>query len=459
MTTTKRAAHLFRRDLRLEDNTALLAALQQSEEVYPVFVFDPRQIESHDYRSLPALQFMLEALEELDAALKKRSSRLYVLHGQSEAVLADFLQEQKIEALYFNRDYTPFSRKRDASIEKRCKELGVACHQMDDCLLTVPGSILTQAGDPYSVYTPFFRRASKETPDKPRRNNFRNFAARKSKLEWKYNAETILGAAPRDLFINGHRETALRILRDIEKYKNYEEERNIPAQAGTTGLSAHHKFGTISIRESYWSVCDALGSGHTLIQELYWRDFFHHVAWHYPRVFQGAFHQQYNALEWSDNQEEFERWCQGETGYPIVDAGMRELNATGFMHNRVRMIVASFLVKDLHISWQWGERYFAQQLIDYDPCVNNGNWQWAASTGCDAQPYFRIFNPWSQQKKFDAAGEYIRRHVAELEGLDGKALLKLEDTERPRPSGYPEPMVDHGAARVKAKQMFEAVKK
>ena len=215
---------------------------------------------------------------------------------------------------------------------------------------------------------------------------------------------------------------------------------------GTTRLSAHHKFGTISIRESYWVVKRELGNSSQLITELYWRDFFTHVAFHFPHVFKGAFREEYNGLEWSKSKKNFDAWCEGKTGFPIVDAGMRQLKETGWTHNRVRMITASFLVKDLHIDWRWGEKFFAQHLVDYDPAVNNGNWQWVAGSGCDAAPYFRVFNPWTQQKKFDQDVKYIKKFIPELEKLTAK---QIHDWEKRQVDGiaYPAPIIDHAEAR------------
>jgi deoxyribodipyrimidine photo-lyase len=245
-------------------------------------------------------------------------------------------------------------------------------------------------------------------------------------------------------------------VKGIGDYKNYDDERNLPALKGTTLLGPHNKFGTVSIREVYHLVVESLGVNHTLIRELYWRDFFTHIAWHFPHVFGHAFHRHYDAINWSKDMKLFNAWSEGRTGYPIVDAGMRELVATGFMHNRVRMIVASFLVKDLHLNWRWGEAFFARHLTDYDPAVNNGSWQWAASTGCDAQPYFRIFNPWLQQKRFDAECVYIRRWVPELKNLSDKAIHELGNPDTGRPEKYPHPIVEHALQKIQAEEMFRA---
>ena len=251
--------------------------------------------------------------------------------------------------------------------------------------------------------------------------------------------------------LQGGRKEALHLLKNIAHLKNYKEIRNFPALAGTTHLSAHNKFGTVSIREVYQTIVKCFGKTHTLINELYWRDFFTHILYHFPHVLGEAFHKKYNDIRWENNKNFFKKWCLGMTGFPIVDAGMRELNQTGYMHNRVRMIVASFLVKDLHIDWRWGEKYFAQQLIDYDPAVNNGNWQWAASTGCDAQPYFRIFNPWRQQVQYDPDCVYIKKWLPELINISPKIIHELYKNKM---NGYPQPLVDHAIASQFSKKMY-----
>jgi deoxyribodipyrimidine photo-lyase len=245
----------------------------------------------------------------------------------------------------------------------------------------------------------------------------------------------------------------------LESLSDYEVQRDYPAQDFTSHLSAHNKFGTVSIREVYHRIRKLFGASHTLISELYWRDFFTHIVYHFPHVMGGAFHEKYNGLKWANREDFFKAWCEGRTGFPIVDAGMRELNTTGHMHNRVRMVVSSFLVKDLHIDWRWGERYFAQQLTDYDPAVNNGNWQWAASTGCDAQPYFRIFNPWKQQQRYDLDCEYIKKWIPALRSLPPKDIHDLEKQRERKPGSYPEPIVNHRIASAAAESMFASLRK
>jgi deoxyribodipyrimidine photo-lyase len=456
MKTNKRSLHIFRRDLRLHDNTALNAALTASEEVFTCFIFNDAQVGPHKHRSTNGLCFMIESLEELAEDISSHGGKLFFFHGDPESVVEQTISEMKIDAVYFNKDYTPFSRKRDQGIADLCARHNVACHQFSDALLTEPTTFGKDDGRPYTVYTPFFKRASKEVVPPPAK------LAKGSLCKPRPSIETV---SPRDFWPDesapervskGGRSHAHAILKGIASYATYDEERNLPALKGTTLLAPHNKVGTVSIREVYHIVADALGAGHTLIRELFWRDFFTHIAWHFPHVFGHAFYRHYDAIEWSKDMKLFNAWCEGRTGFPIVDAGMRELVTTGFMHNRVRMIVASFLVKDLHLSWRWGEAFFARHLTDYDPSVNNGSWQWAASTGCDAQPYFRIFNPWLQQKRFDPDCIYIKRWIPELKHINSKAIHELNDPDKPRPERYPRPIVDHSIQKITAEEMFKA---
>ena len=453
----RRVLHIFRRDLRLIDNTSLNAALEQSDAVLTCFIFDPRQIQEHPFRSLPALQFMLRSLEELAGEISKKGGSLQLLEGESTPVVERLLEEQSIEAVFFNRDYTPFARKRDKALKDLCDKRGVKIHQYGDALLHEPEAIEKKTSGPYTVYTPFMKCASQIPVRPPAGANF-PIAGELVCFKSAISPASVLGRIPQaknpELVVKGGRAEALSILSEIERFGDLAATRDFPALQSTTTLSAHHKFGTVSVREVYWRVRESLGADHVLIRELFWRDFFSHIAFHFPHVFQGAFHQNYDSIAWENDKQLFAAWCEGRTGFPIVDAGMRELNATGFMHNRVRMIVASFLVKDLLIDWRWGERYFAQKLVDYDPAVNNGNWQWAASTGCDAQPYFRIFNPWLQQERFDNEALYIKRWVPEAKPFTPKQLQELHEKPVAIP-GYPAPIVDHAEQKNMALRLYK----
>jgi len=451
----RKALFIFRRDLRLKDNTGLIRALRDSEEVIPAFIFDPRQTGRHPYKSDNALQFLVASLAGLDRELRTRGSHLALFQGRAEKVVSALIRSEGLDAVHVNRDYTPFSRRRDAAIGDACREKNVAFVVSGDALLNEPAAVAKADGTPYTMFTPFFRAARALAVRPPRENALTNYSTRKIAAE---AGEAVYARVlPRRndrLFRTGGRAEALRLLGQVGRLEDYERTRDFPAVDGTTGLSPHAKFGTISIREFHRAVTKRLGPGHPLLRQLYWRDFFTHVAFHFDRVFGRPFRAGYERLAWNDDPRRFRRWQEGTTGFPIVDAGMRQLNETGFMHNRVRMVCASFLVKDLRIDWREGEKYFATKLEDYDPCVNNGNWQWAASTGCDAAPYFRIFNPWLQQKRYDPEAVYIKRWLPELEKAAPDLIHRLDRVEGRRPGGYPPPIVDHTVESLRALAMY-----
>ncbi len=450
---------VFRRDLRLRDNTGLIRALRESATVLPAFIFDPRQIGRHPYRSENALQFMVASLRELDRELRARGSRLYLFQGEAEKVVARLVRSEGLGAVYVNRDYTPFSRGRDEAIAGACRNAGAAFVSTGDALLNEPDDVAKAGGGPYTVFTPFFNAARSIAVRPPEENPSGNFHSRpvaSEKGEAVY--ERVLRSRNDRLFRRGGRSEGLAVLKRLDRLRDYERIHDRPDMEGTTGLSPHVKFGTLSIREFHEAVRKALGAGHPILRQLYWRDFFTHIAFHFPRVFGHAFRAAYENVPWRVDPRALERWRDGTTGVPIVDAGMRQLAATGFMPNRVRMICASFLVKDLHVDWREGERVFATRLEDYDPSVNNGNWQWVASTGSDAAPYFRIFNPWLQQKHFDPAAAYVKRWVPELAEAEPDLIHRLGRIEGRRPGGYPAPLVDHAAESVRALAMYRAAK-
>lgn len=434
----------FRRDLRLEDNTGLNRALTENAEVIPVFCVDPRQVADHPYRSIFGLAFLRESLIELDADLRKQGSRLHILVGEAENEIRRFASSVGAEKVYVNRDYTPFARKRDQLFELS-----------DDALLVRPEDGVKPDGQPYTVFTPFYKKNSLDIPAEPQPMAAGVFG----NSDGCFGIDKVIelmatpGVEPGD---RPGRQAGLAQLERIRQLDDYNRSRDFPIEDGTSRLSAHHKFGTVSIRESYWTARRVLPADNRLITEFYWRDFMTSIGFHFPRVFGGNFNPVFDAVEWDDNPDWLERWQSGNTGFPIVDAGMRELAQTGYMHNRTRMIVASFLTKDCHIDWRVGERHFARLLTDYDPCVNNGSWQWAASTGCDAQPYFRIFNPWLQQVKFDAEAAYIRRWVPELAHV---TTADIHNPERAQSLfGYPAPMLDHATEKQVTLARFELAK-
>ena len=444
---------IFRRDLRIHDNSALNRAISCSRAVLPCFIFDPRQIQPHPYQSMPALQFMRQSLIDLQNEFISLGFKLTLYADLPIAVVKKAVQQHHIQAVFINRDYTPFSRMRDDELAKVCQDLKIDFHVIPDYLLTEPEQAVKNNGNPYQVFTAFYNNARLFPVALPAALESARFIKTEEKTNINLSVfpstETVLNG------LIGGRNQSIALLKDLSKQVDYQTTRDYPALDASTRLSAHLKFGTCSIREAYCAITQQLGSEHPLLRQLYWRDFFTQIAFHYPHVFGKAFHSRYDKLVWDNNRNAFQHWVEGNTGFPLVDAGMRELNATGFMHNRVRMVVASFLTKDLHISWRWGERYFAQHLIDYDPCVNNGNWQWAASTGCDAQPYFRIFNPWLQQQKFDPDCRYIHRWIPELKNIPVNTIHSWHSNH----SGnlYPAPIVDHKRESQITKQRYKVL--
>lgn len=452
-----RSLFVFRRDLRVDDNTGLIEAAGMSDVVVPCFIVDPRQVEDNPYRGEAAVQFMHDSLLDLAGQIQDVSARLAIFNGVAHETISQLIGDENIDAVFINRDYTPFSIDRDRSIENVCKERGAAFHAYDDTLLHAPGVVKKSDGSAYTVFTPFCKRACEQPIRKPRAFTGR---LRRAAGGWtEDNLARLLKLGKRgDHRARGGRDAATKILAGIGGQRDYKRRRDFPAERGTTRLSAYLKFGCCSAREAADAIRSHLGRDHELMRQLHWRDFFTQVAYFHPRVFEGPFQEQYRSIEWENDRDKFAAWCEGRTGFPIVDAGMRELEATGYMHNRVRMITASFLTKDFHIDWRWGERHFATRLVDYDPAVNNGSWQWAASTGCDAQPFFRIFNPWLQQKKFDADAEYIKRWIPELIPLSPKDIHNLWKSP-PAGVDYPAPLVDHATQARRAKAMYEACRR
>ena len=452
----KTSLFLFRRDLRLIDNTSLIKACSESEKVIPAFFLQKDLIDLGSKKYRPnLLQFMYESLIDLDSSLKAVGSGIYLFY------IDDFekvLKANKIEAVYLNEDITPYSIKRDKKLEALCVKNKTRFHSCSDLYLTRPGDVMTGDGRPYKVFTAFYSKAKKEKIVKPSAKSIKNF------LNTKLNGQIpvkkfkdFLAPENKEIKQRGGRTNSLKIIKKIENFNDYNNQRDFPSISGTTQLSAHLKFGTVSVREVYHAAKSKLKSENRLITELFWRDFYAQLTYFFPYVFKGAFNKKYDKLKWKNNKNQFDAWCSGQTGFPIVDAGMRQLNNTGWMHNRVRMITASFLTKDLHIDWKWGERYFASKLVDYDPSSNNGGWQWAASTGADAQPYFRIFNPWRQQERFDPDAEYIKKWVPELSDLTPKEIHNLDKENSLFSKNYPKPIVDHRLEAEKSKEIYKKI--
>ncbi len=430
------------------------AALAESEKVHLVFIFDPAQ-KNHSYFSTNAFQFMIESLVDLEKEIKALGGTLNFLTDTPTDALEKIKEATNFTTLYLNQDYTPFAQQRDKKITEWCARKKIQYKALHDYTLNPPKATTKDNGEPYKVFTPYYRNAAQIKVREPETEKLNKISDQE--LSFSFTLKEITHAMgfekSKNLALKGGRKNALEIYKHLNK--KYDEERDFPAKDGTSHLSAHHKFGTISMRESYYSLTQFYGPSHTIISELYWHDFFTHVGYFFPHVFKESFTPKFKNLAWENDEEKFKAWCEGQTGFPIVDAGMRELNKTGYMHNRVRMITASFLIKNLEINWQWGERYFAQKLIDYDPAINNGNWQWAASTGVDAQPFFRIFNPWRQQERFDKQNEYIKKWIPELKDISPKEINNWLELGPSLFTSYPAPIVEHKLSSAKTQKKYK----
>ena len=432
----------FRRDLRLDDNAGLYHALRSGRPVLPVFIFDRHIIDVLEDRDDARITFLHRRLDQLRHKLTEHGSTLDVRYGTPQQVWQQLVQDYDVAEVYTNRDYEPYAKERDADVEALLAERGAALKTFKDHVIFEADEVQKKAGGTYTVFTPYSRTWLAKLDERPALPDADTEA--ESYYLQSYPCEDYTSAfaktgehvAPREmpsLADLGFRESDLDYPApqpDEDVIRDYDETRNYPAIAGTTQLGVHLRHGTISIRRLAQR---ARGLNEVYLSELIWRDFYSQVLQVYPHVVTHAYRPEYDSIEWVNDEEHFEAWCAGRTGYPLVDAGMRELNATGYMHNRVRMVTASFLTKHLLTDWRWGERYFARKLLDYDLASNNGGWQWAAGTGADASPYFRVFNPESQLKKFDRKLEYTRRWVPEY-GTDA----------------YPEPIVEHKWARERA---------
>jgi len=421
----------FRRDLRLEDNVGLYHALKENKNILPIFIFDTTILNRLSTKKDRRVEFIYQALRDLKEKLEKQGTSLLVLHDTALHAFERLLQTSTITAVYTNHDYEPAAIKRDQAVQQLLQKHQIELRTFKDQVIFEKNEVTKDDGLPYTIFTPYMRKWKSKLNDfhikpYPTNNYFSHFLTL---------APTPFPTLEEIGFqSNGYQFTPPLV--DKKKIVVYDKQRDYPAVAGTTRLSVHLRFGTISIRHL---VDIALKLNETWLNELIWREFYMQILFHFPHVEKRSFKKQYDEIDWRNNEGEFQAWCEGKTGYPIVDAGMRELNTTGFMHNRVRMITASFLIKHLLIDWRWGEAYFAEKLVDYDLAANNGGWQWAASSGSDAVPYFRIFNPTEQVKRFDPKHEYIKKWVPEFQELN-----------------YLAPIVEHTFAR---KRVLLAYKK
>ena len=454
--------HWFRRDLRLTDNTSLHHAARSATQVIPVYILsDWRQ--HHGWTGPNRQQFLCGCLESLAKNLATLGSRLILRCGSAEAELERLLRETGAEAVYFNRDYDIFGRAMEARVQALCTRLGIECHAYQDSVLHEPDAVLTGGGQPYRVFTPY----SKNWLNLPKTSPLGRITSlgtpadeSLSSLPLPTLAHWQLPACNAQIPAPGERAARDRLKHFITSgiLNGYGQQRNIPAGQTTSLLSQDLRFGLLSIREIYQRCMDctaaAPSSIQTYVKELAWREFYAAILWHYPHVFELEFAPDWQGLPWPGSEADFRRWATGTTGFPIVDAGMRQLLQTGLMHNRLRMITAMFLTKDLHCDWRLGEAFFMQQLVDGDNASNNGGWQWSAGTGADAAPYFRIQNPWLQSVRFDPEGVYIKQWVPELKQVPSLLLHEPPKNRLPLAKGYPLPMVDHATERDRCLAIF-----
>lgn len=429
---TKVSIFWFRRDLRLEDNAGLYHALKAGNPVLPIFIFDKCILDKLEDKKDRRVEFIHNAITEMQTELNKIGSSLLVKYGLPEEIFPALLNEYDVSEIYTNHDYETYAHDRDNSVREYAMSEGVEFKTFKDHVIFEKDEVLSGAGTPYTVFTPY----SRKWKEKLNELYLKSYPVEEYADNYlKINKSDIPSLEEMGFEKVGSHFPSKDVLENT--IKNYAEKRNFPAIEGTSRLSVHLRFGTVSIRDLARKAKDL---SETWLNELIWRDFYSSVLHHFPHVGQGhAFRREYEKIEFRNNEQEFQLWCEGKTGYPIVDAGMRELNATGFMHNRVRMITASFMIKHLLIDWRWGEAYFAKKLNDFDLSSNNGGWQWAAGSGCDAAPYFRVFNPRLQTEKFDKSLAYIKRWIPELNSFE-----------------YPKPMIDHDFAR---KRVLEVYKK
>ena len=424
----------FRRDLRLFDNAGFYHALNSDAPVLPLFIFDTEILDKLNNRDDARVSFIYAEIQKLKKQFEAEGSSLRIFHFKPIEAFQKIMEEYEVQAVYTNKDYEPYAIQRDEKVKRLLDSNGILFHAFKDHVIFEENDVLKDDGTPYTVFTPY----SKKWKQKLAKTEISNFPSEKQ-LDNLFKTKPFTLPEPNEL---GFKKSGITVppAGIPEKIiQEYAEKRDLPAVDGTTRLGVHLRFGTVSIRKLTQRAKEL---SEVFLNELIWRNFFIDILWHFPHVTDKSFKPKYDRIEWRNNEAEFDKWCRGETGYPMVDAGMRELNQTGFMHNRVRMVTASFLTKHLLIDWRWGETYFAEKLLDYELASNNGNWQWAAGTGCDAAPYFRIFNPETQLKKFDPDGKYILKWVPEYGTLQ-----------------YPQPIVEHKFARERVLKVYkEALK-
>jgi deoxyribodipyrimidine photo-lyase len=448
---------IFRRDLRIIDNNGLNLLNENCKNIYTLFIFTPEQVGSgNKYKSDNSVQFMIESLQDLSSQISKNGGKLMTFYGHNEKVVEDCIKSLQIDLVCFNLDISPYAKERDTKIIQLCEHLKTYIMYDYDYYLHQPGTIVNRSGEPYQKFTPYYETCLKkkvDTPKKMRKLNLKysdSHIPNKIELDLALKKFTHINA---DILVRGGREEAIKVLKIAVRTQSHYSVTHNDLDKHTTELSAYIKFGCISVREVY----KELHGKTDILRQLIWRDFYANILYSFPYVLGKSLKEKYDKIKWHHNNNWFHAWCTGHTGFPIVDAGMRQLNITGYMHNRARLIVASFLVKILLIDWREGEKYFASKLTDYDTASNNGNWQWISGGGADSQPYFRIFNPWEQAKKFDPNCEYIKHWIPELKKISNKDILNWDSKWMHfNETKYYGPICDYGKQRDLALKIYKS---
>ena len=452
---------IFRRDLSLEDNITFIECYKNSNKILPIFIFTPEQVTSKNkYFSSNCFQFMIESLESIDNELKtKYNSQMHYFYGTNIEILQKLLKKYHYNHIYFNIDYTNYAKKRDKEILDFCNNHDIKCITKETYLLNNIGTYLKIDGTEYLKFTPFKLNALKTSVPKPTYIKYNKDKFDKIVFDFKLSQLFKLNKNYKinsNIASHGNRDNGLKILQNIIEFKDYENIRNILIES-TTHLSSYIKFGCISIREVYHTIVEKLGIKNGLITQLYWREFYYYIVYYNSTILNGhSMKPSYNKIKWTNDIKLLKAWQNAKTGFPIVDASMREMNSTGYMHNRGRLITSNFLIKILDIDWRYGEKYFSKKLIDYDPSVNNGNWQWSSSSGANSQPYFRIFSIVLQTKRFDPNCLYIKKWLPELKDVPSEDIINWTDTYKKYPNiKYPKPIVDYNKMRKITIQLYK----
>jgi deoxyribodipyrimidine photo-lyase len=453
---------IHHRDIRINDNTTLNKMSESVENIIPIFIFTPEQIDKNknEYFSNSLVCFMCKSLEELYLEYKSKKCKMNFYYGNTLKIIKEINDEYKINSIGFNVDYSPFSKQRDNEIIDWANKKNIKIFYEEDMLLVsiMDGKTLKKnTTEAYKKFTPFKNYLKEMYEIQKIKNNKIIFNNKNLKTKNSINTKyfTNFYEEENNLNVLSGRKEALKKLNLIKEQKEYNTMRNFLSYK-TSNISAYINLGLISIRELYFKIIEKLGINNNLIDELYWRDFYYNILYFYPHVVGNSFNEKYDNIKWNNDKNNFKKWCQGKTGFPIIDACMSQLNKTGYMHNRGRMIVASFLTKDLLIDWRWGEKYFATKLLDYNISANNGGWQWASGSGTDSQPYFRIFNPWTQSKTYDKDCIYIKEWISELKNVDNKDIHTWFKTYKNYTNiNYPKPIIDHNKERLNALKIYK----